>query len=73
MFTTKAIGGEAEQQMRHLLQDTNSGDHLKEMPRSLRDFNHTAGAVLAYFGGVKSVTWKIPSALALVEWRNMPP
>jgi hypothetical protein len=27
-------------------------DHLKEMPRSLRDLIHTAGAVLAYLGGV---------------------
>jgi hypothetical protein len=39
IFTAEAIGGEAEQQMHHLLQNTNSGDHLKEMPRSLRDLS----------------------------------
>jgi hypothetical protein len=39
IFTAEAIGGEAEQQMRHLLQNTNSGDHLKEMPRNLRDLS----------------------------------
>ena len=35
-----------------------------KVPRRLRNLIHTAGAVLAYFGGLKSVTWKIPSVLA---------